>query len=214
MLAIFSMALGTWLIAGAVLEWAGRLKLFAAPLADSWRRLRGLPRAAHGMTLAHIGVGIVIMGITGVEAWTVEAAKVMKPGETISVGEYDLTLMGAKTVKGPNYSALRGTFKVTTEGEPVTILEPETRSYLTSTMETTEAGIRPTLSSDLYVAIGDSDGNGGYATRFYVKPLVHWIWTGSVIMVLGGFVSLSDRRHRVGAPAKRSTRSKLKEATA
>jgi len=213
-LAVFGMALGIWLVAGSVLEWAGRLKLFAISPADSWRRLRGLPRAAHGMTLAHIGVGIVIMGITGVQSWTEESAKVMRPGETISIGEYDLTLKGARTVEGPNYSALRGTFDVSSEGKYITTMEPETRSFRTSTMTTTEAAIRPTLTSDLYAVIGDPDGKGGYATRFYVKPLVHWIWTGSMIMVLGGFVSLSDRRHRVGAPARSRSTVTLKEANA
>jgi cytochrome c-type biogenesis protein CcmF len=213
-LAIFGMALGMWLVAGSVLEWASRLKLFAVPLSDSWRRLKGLPRAAHGMTMAHIGVGIVIMGVTGVESWTEEAAKVMRPGETISIGQYDLTLKGAKDVEVDNYTALRGTFDVSSGGEFLTVMEPETRSYTTSTMTTTEAAIRPTLIGDLYAVIGDPDGKGGYATRFYVKPLVHWIWTGSLVMVLGGFVSLSDRRHRIGAPARRLKPARLKEANA
>jgi cytochrome c-type biogenesis protein CcmF len=213
-LAVFGMALGVWLVAGALLEWFARLKLFTIAPIDSWRRLRGLPRAAHGMTLAHIGVGIVIMGVTGVQSWTEEQAKVMRPGETISIGQYDLTLKGAKTVQGPNYSALRGTFDVSSEGKFITTMEPETRSFTTSTMTTTEAAIRPTLTSDLYAVIGDSDGKGGYATRFYVKPLVHWIWAGCLIMVIGGFVSLSDRRHRVGAPAAKRKSAPLKEANA
>jgi cytochrome c-type biogenesis protein CcmF len=74
-------------------------------------------------------------------------------------------------------------------------------------MTTTEAAIRPTLLGDLYTVIGDADGKGGYATRFYVKPLVHWIWAGALIMVFGGLISLSDRRHRVGAPARRATQA-------
>ncbi len=203
LLAVMGMALGIWLVAGSALEWMGRIKLFRISPAASLRRLAGLPRAAHGMTLAHIGVGLVIIGITGVEAWTQEAARVMRPNETIAIGSYELTLRRAGEVQGPNYTALRGTFDVAQNGKLMAIMEPETRSYQTSPMTTTEAAIRPTLSGDLYAVIGDPDGQGGYATRFYVKPLVVWIWTGSIIMLVGGFVSLSDRRHRVGAPAKR-----------
>jgi len=213
-LAVFGMAVGVWLVAGSIIEWAGRIKLFSINPADSWRRLRGLPRAAHGMALAHIGVGLVVMGITGVQSWTVENARVMRPGETISIGNYDLTFKNAGTIQGPNYSALRGIFDVSIDGDHVTTMAPETRSYPTSTMTTTEAAIRPTIVGDLYAVIGEPDGKGGYATRFYVKPLVHWIWFGAFVMVIGGLISLSDRRHRVGAPARRTANKTLAEASA
>ncbi len=213
-LAVFGMALGVWMIAGSVIEWTGRIKLLSFDIGLSWRRLRGMPRAAHGMTLAHIGVGLVVMGITGVQSWTVENARVMRPGETISIGKYDLAFQGAADVEGPNYTALRGVFNVVVDGKAITTMTPETRRYPTSTMSTTEAAIRPTLEGDLYAVIGEPDGKGGYATRFYVKPLVHWIWGGALIMVLGGLISLSDRRHRVGAPARHAATSPAQGARA
>lgn len=70
-------------------------------------------------------------------------------------------------------------------------------------METTEAAIRTGWGGDLYAVIGDPTGDGAWSTRFYHKPMIHWIWMGALIMMLGGLVSLSDRRHRVGAPARR-----------
>ena len=77
-------------------------------------------------------------------------------------------------------------------------------SHNTSPQSTTEAAIYPTLGSDLYAVIGDPDGTGGWATRLYHKPLVHWIWIGALIMALGGFISLTDRRHRIGVPEQKS----------
>jgi len=202
-LAVLGMALTVWLGGGALFEYADRIKLFRAPAGESWRRARNLPRSAYGMTVAHLGLALTIMGITVSGAWQDEKLQVMRPGETVRVGAYDATFKGAERVAGPNYSALRGTFEITRDGRPVTVLYPETRTYDTSAMDTTEAAIRPTPLSDLYVVIGEPDGQGGYATRIYYKPLVSWIWIGSLFMVFGGALSISDRRHRVGAPSRR-----------
>jgi cytochrome c-type biogenesis protein CcmF len=68
--------------------------------------------------------------------------------------------------------------------------------------ETTEAAIRTTLLGDVYAVIGERQGDGTYVTRFYFNPLVAWIWAGAATMVAGGLLSLSDRRHRVGVPAR------------
>jgi cytochrome c-type biogenesis protein CcmF len=173
-------------------------------LGDSLRRARGLPRAAWGMTLAHVGVGLVILGITASQTWTEEKLLVMKPGDTVQVGGYDFTFEGAEQVRGPNYQALRGTFTVGADGRKVTTMLPESRIYQTPPMETTEAAIRPTPAADLYAVVGAGNDAQGYAVRLYHKPLISWIWLGSFVMVLGGAVSLSDRRHRVGAPARRA----------
>jgi len=99
--------------------------------------------------------------------------------------------------------AERALFSVSRNGEPFTNLLPEKRAYVSSSMATTEAGIKATWAGDLYAVIGDADGTGGWATRFFFKPFVHWMWIGASVMVLGGVISLTDRRHRVGAPARR-----------
>ncbi len=202
MLAVLGMVLGGWLLVGTLQEWAGRVKLFRAPIGETLRRAGNLPRAAYGMTIAHIGVALVIFGITASETWTEERLMVMKPGQVVTVGGYDMEFLGAEPIQGPNYSSLQGRFRVTVAGEHITTMFPESRVYQNPPMETTEAAIRPTAASDLYAVVGESDGEGGYGVRLYHKPLISWIWIGSLVMVLGGFVSLSDRRLRVGIPSR------------
>lgn len=202
-LAFVGMALFAWLLAAVAIEFASRIKLFQTDIAESWRRFKNLPRSVYGMTLAHLGVAMVILGITASEAWQSERLDVMMPGETVVVGGYDFTFEGAETAKGPNYDILRGTFQVSRHGKSVITLQPEQRVYQSPPMETTEAAIWPMLSADLYVVIGEEDGKGGHATRIYHKPFISWIWGGAIVMFIGGLFSLSDRRFRIGAANKR-----------
>ncbi|MDP6705209.1 MAG: heme lyase CcmF/NrfE family subunit [Alphaproteobacteria bacterium] len=202
-LAVPGMALGVWLIAGALIEWTDRIRLFRARPWESLRRAVGLPRAAWGMTLAHAGAGAVVLGIVASTSWEVEKLQAMRPGETVEVGGHSFTFEGATPRQGPNYAAIEGRFRVRRGAREVAILQPESRSYATPPMQTTEAAIRPRIGGDLYAVIGEPVDEIAWATRLYFKPLVHWIWGGSLIMVLGGALSLSDRRHRVGAPAAR-----------
>ena len=202
-LAALGLGLAAWLIAGAAAELAERVRLFRAGAAESWRRARRLPRSAYGMSLAHGGLGLVIMGIVATSAWEVERLRIMRAGDTVELAGYEVAFMGTRHVAGPNYSAVRGTYEVRRDGRLVARMEPETRDYPTPPMQTSEAAIRPTPVADLYVAIGDPGPSGGWATRLYHKPLVHWIWFGTLVMAAGGMVSLTDRRHRVGAPARR-----------
>ncbi len=206
LVAWLGMALAAWLFAGSLTEWAGRVKLFRAPLVESWRRARGLPRSAHGMTLAHAGMAVVIAGVTGSAAWQGEVVRIMKPGEVAELGGYEYRLEGVETVRGPNYTSDMARFTVLRDGKQVTVLTPEKRIYDVQRRETTEAAIHTTGMADLYAVIGKPDGRGGWTVRLYHEPLVPWIWAGTLIMVLGGAVSLSDRRLRVGAPAARRRR--------
>jgi cytochrome c-type biogenesis protein CcmF len=202
-LAVLAMGLAAWLFAGALVEWAERVKLFRAPLRDSLARAVGLPRAAHGMTLAHAGLAVMIAGMTASTAWKVEDVRMMRPGETVEVGGHTYRFDGVRNVEGSNYEAERGRFVVTRDGWQVTVLEPERRIYLVQRRETTEAAIHTTGLADLYAVVGQSDGKGGWTVRIYHQPLVPWIWAGAVLMVVGGVLSLSDRRLRVGAPLRR-----------
>jgi cytochrome c-type biogenesis protein CcmF len=204
------LGLGAWLLAGACTEIAGRLKLFRASPFESWKRARHLPRSVWGTTLAHSGLAITILGLVGTTAWQVERHQVLRPGESVDVAGYQFTFEGVRGIQGPNYEATRGTFTVTREGRPFLTMRPESRRYPTPPMETTEAAIYPLVAGDLFAVVGDADGNGGWATRIYFKPLLSWIWAGSLIMVLGGLVSLSDRRNRVGAPARRRKAATVK----
>ena len=205
--AALGLGLAAWLFAGTLTELAGRIGLFAVPLAQSLRRLRRMPRSAWGMTVAHGGLAIAVAGMVGATAWKVESIQVMGTGDTVTVAGYDYTFAGTREIRGPNYIATVGDFTVSRGGDFVAELHPENRIYMVQGRPTTEAAIYPTLLGDLYVVIGDPDGDG-YVTRIYFNPLIGWIWAGLLIMVAGGMVSLTDRRHRVGAPRLSSARAK------
>ena len=192
-LAAFGMAIAAWIFAATIWE------LFTR--ARTWRGLLRQPRVSWGMTLAHCGIAIAIAGMTASSAWKVEDIRVMTPGETMEIAGYQFTLSNVGDVRGPNYAALRATFNVRRNGDAYTTLYPEKRIYDVGRQPTTEAAIRATFWGDLYAVIGDADGNGGYVTRIYFNPLVAWMWTGALIMVLGAGVSLSDRRYRRAATA-------------
>ena len=204
-LAPFGMALGAWLFCGALLEMAGRIGLFRAPIVSSLQRLAGLPRAAIGMTLAHGGMGIMICGIIAISLWKTEVIVAVKPGEPVQVGAYTVTFEGDAPLIGPNYTGRAGRFLVQRDGVDVTTLVSEKRVFKPSGMPTTEVGLHQTLAGDLYVVMGDENDGGSRAMRMYFNPLVNLIWIGALIMFVGGLFSLADRRYRVGAPRRKAT---------
>jgi len=194
--------LSVWLGLATLVEFADRIKLFrVSPISSAKKALR-VPGSAYGMTFAHLGVAIVIAGITGVSFWQEEKIQVMKIGDTVAVGGHELTLQNVREVMGPNYKAERATFEVRRDGEPITFLYPEKRVYLARNQPTTEAAIDTTWIRDLYAVLGDPDDQGGWVTRLYFKPFVPWLWVGALLMALGAVVSLADRRFRLGAPTK------------
>jgi cytochrome c-type biogenesis protein CcmF len=201
-LAPFGLALGVYVMAGAVSDIAFRVKLGAVPLGESGRRFWNLPRSALGGGLAHFGVGMMVVGIVATSAYRVERILVMKLGEEMNIGGYTLAFKGVAPATGPNYRETVGVFDVTRDGAPVVRLEPSKRIYDAPPQPTTEAGIHAAWRGDLYVVLGDAQNSGGYAVRVYFNPLVRFIWIGALIMFLGGGVSLSDRRLRVGAPGR------------
>ena len=204
-LGLVGCGLAAWLFVGTFVDLGERIRLFGGPIRASLRRLGRLPRASWGMTCAHLGLAIAIAGMTGAGAWKVESIQVMKPGETVTVAGFAYTFEGARQVRGVNYIAIRGAFSVHRDGEEVATLYPEKRHYPVEGMPTTEAAIHTTFLGDLYAVIGDAEGgDGGFVTRLYFNPLVGWMWAGGLIMVLGGALSLSDRRHRIGAPARKA----------
>ncbi|CAA7617171.1 heme lyase CcmF/NrfE family subunit [Magnetospirillum sp. UT-4] len=194
--------LAVWLLLGTLTEIAERVRLFRAPLGDSMRRAANLPRAAWGMTLAHGGLAVLIAGMTASSAWKAESVQTMTIGETVTVAGYAFTLKAVRDVDGPNYLATEGTFEVAKDGKVFALVTPEKRTYRQPPRPTTEAAIVGTFLGDVYAVIGDAVPEGGWVTRLYFNPLVPWMWVGCLIMVAGGLVSLSDRRHRIGAPTR------------
>jgi cytochrome c-type biogenesis protein CcmF len=202
-LAPFGIALGAWLIAGSFTDIVERCQLGRLPTTAALKRLAGLPGAAWGMALAHAGLGIVLIGIVGVTAWREERIMVMKPGDAVSLAGLDVTYVGATPFTGPNYTADRGRFVVRRDGQEITTLEPEKREFQPGRQVTSEVGLHQFLTGDLYIVMGEGRSGGGRSVRIYFNPLASLIWFGALVMFIGGAVSLTDRRYRIGAPRRR-----------
>jgi len=197
------LGLATWLLVGTLTTFVTRLIPTRISLLEFFHRSLAIPRSFYGMTLAHAGLAIVIVGIVGSTSWKTEKIQVMHFGDTINVAGYELTLKGVEEgVRGPNYIASRATFIATKNGHFVATLNPEKRMYEMPPRPTTNAAIHTNFIGDLYAVIGDPDEKGGYVTRLYYNPLVPWIFIGAAIMAFGGFVSLTDRRYLIGIPKR------------
>ena len=202
-LAAFGMALAAWLFFGTLTEFVERVRLFRAPFADSVQRAGSLPRATYGMLIAHAGMAFTVAGITATAAWESESITAMKPGDRTQLGGYEFTLIGVRGgLQGPNYTAEQAGIAVSRGGQDVAVLEPAKRFYPVQRQSTNETAILTLGFSDVYAALGEGNQQNGWTVRLYYKPLVTWIWLGAALMVAGGAVSLSDRRFRVGAPAR------------
>ena len=202
-LACLGLGLAAWVACGALVEWGERLRLLRAPLRDSLVRARNLPRAAYGMTLAHLGVAVFVAGIAA-SAWESERVDLLHVGDSVRLAGFDVHFDAVTPIEGPNYRADRGTFTVSRDGAVVATMMPERRFFTVQQMSTSFTAIHTDLLADFYLVLGEGDGKGGWTVRIYQKPLVPWIWLGAGVMALGGLVSLSDRRWRVGAALKRA----------
>jgi cytochrome c-type biogenesis protein CcmF len=204
-LAPLGLALGVWLVAGALVDLAERMQLFRAPFATSLVRLSGLPRSALGTAAAHAGIGLCVIGIVSTTAYQTETIAALKPGDSLTVGSYTLRFEGTTPVTGPNYREERAQL-VATRGRSAIPLAPAKRFYAAREMTTTEAAIATVGASQLYVSLGDRMDDGSVAIRASWKPLVTLIWLGPLLAAAGGALSLSDRRLRIGAPRRAPSR--------
>ena len=159
----------------------------------------GITRAALGMSVAHLGMGLFVLGVTVVSAFNIEADRAMTPGESIEVGGYEFEMRELRNVQGPNYSAIEGVIDIRRDGEFVETVRPQKRQYLVQKSWMTEAGIDVSWNRDLFVALGDQLGNGAWSVRVQYKPMIRFIWFGALIMALGGLIAISDRRYRLKA---------------
>jgi cytochrome c-type biogenesis protein CcmF len=199
-LAPFGVGLAVWVLAGAATDLAERTGLFKLPFGVVVRRAAGLPRSTWGTAVAHSGIAVSLIGIVAVTAWGSERIASVKPNDTISLGGYQLTFDRALPRQGPNFRELVGRFTVRLGGNVIGVMEPSKRSFPSRDSSTTEAALLTRGVSQLYLSLGDLGSDGALAVRVYHKPLVLLIWLGAVVMFLGGALSLSDRRLRVGAP--------------
>ncbi len=194
--------LGTWVVSGALVDLFSRTG--RGPLGQRLGRLARLPRADWGKATAHSGLGITIAGIAGLLAWQVEDIRVAQLDVPFEVAGYEVVLTDVTRAQGPNYTSTIGHMEVSRDGKLVAALLPEKRVYPVQAMPTTEAAIAGGVWRDLYLVIGDPQDGGGWAVRTFIKPFANWIWGGTIIMALGGLLSLSDRRYRVAAGAAKA----------
>ncbi len=184
-LGLLAVMLGVWLIGGSVSDIARR--------AGSFRKIRHLPAVAWTSALAHAGLGVVALGVVGATSWKSETIQVLAPGQSMNVGSYTLRLDSTEQVQGPNYTADRAAITVLANGQIITVVHPEKRSYPVEQMVTSNSSIRTTVVSDLYVVLGDSREGGGWVVRAYVNPMAPFIWLGAVVMAFAGFIALGSR---------------------
>ena len=202
-MAIFGLALGFWGMFGAVADLWYRGNFSKVGLAVGLRRLAGLPRSVFGTAIAHFGLGVTVLGIFSATLFGTETVVEMKPRATVDAGGYSLTFDGMREAVGPNFTEERGHFTVSRGGVAIADVWSSKRLYTARRMPTTEAGILTFGLSQLYVSLGDPMEGGGIVVRIWWKPFILCIWGGALIMMAGGFVSLSDRRLRVGAPSRK-----------
>ncbi|MEH7826520.1 heme lyase CcmF/NrfE family subunit [Gemmobacter denitrificans] len=194
--------LGAWVVGGAAADlWqrAGR-----GPLGDKLARLTRLPRADWGKATAHAGMGATLFAVAAMMGWQSEIIKVVPVGGSFDLAGYQVTLNRVDQVQGPNYLSTMAEMAVRRDGAEVAVLYPEKRVYPVQAMPTTEAALDYGLWRDIYLVIGDPQEDGGWAVRGYWKPFANWLWIGSALMALGGLLSLTDRRYRVAAGARRA----------
>ena len=174
-------AVGAWVIAASAVDAVLRL------------RARTLGVASSASILAHAGLGVALMGIAATSLWRIESLQVLVPGESMTIGGYDLRFDGVHTVFGPNYRADHADLDMMSDGRVAGHLAPERRMYPVEGQETVQTAIRTNGFEDLYVALGDDRGQGRWTVRAYVNPLAPFIWFGAALMALGGAAALAAR---------------------
>ena len=189
----FGYLLAFWVFAASATSLYERV---GTPSGPDWSKLRQQSQGYWGMLLAHVGIGVFIVGVTTVKSYEVERDVRMDVGDTVEVGGYSFKFQGAEDVAGPNYTAARGTVVVSRDGKTLRTLHPEKRNYPVQQSTMTEAAIDSGVTGDLYVSLGEPVGDGAWSVRVYAKPFITWIWGGCVLMALGGFLALTDRRYR------------------
>nr|WP_321982441.1 heme lyase CcmF/NrfE family subunit [uncultured Cohaesibacter sp.] len=213
-LAPLGIGLAVWVMVGALAEIQLRIGLFKLPLGKSFSRLIGLPRTVFGAALGHFGLGMTLLGLIVASAYQAEDILVMKPGDQTSISGYTFQLDGFREHAEFNYVDLIASFQVTKDGQQVAELHPAKRVYTSRNMPTTETAIHTIGGvTQLYLSLGDAQENNGIGVRIYYKPWVTFIWLGCVVMFIGGCFSISDRRLRIGAPARKG-RAKQAAGTA
>jgi cytochrome c-type biogenesis protein CcmF len=191
--AALGVTLALWTVAMTLLSFIDRLGYQGLSL----DRLVKIPAGFYGMTLAHLGIAVFVIGITLTSVYSVEKDIRMAPGDSVDMSGYLFKFHGITQNEGPNYTAKQGHVTVSYKGEDIAELTPQKREYRVQKMPMTEAAIDAGLFRDLFVAIGEPLGDdGAWSLRIYYKSFIRWIWMGGVFMALGGLFATCDKRYR------------------
>src|SRR5262249_43615322 len=180
---------GGWIILSSLVDPLNRVRKRAA-----------LPASQVGMTIAHVGLGLFVLGITFVKSNTIETDVALTRGQSHRVGDYVFRYEGGEGIEGANFDGYRGHVTASLDGQTVAELSPEKRRYFVQGSVMTESAINAKWNRDLLVALGDDVGGGAWSLRLQYRPMIRFIWLGAAIMALGGLVTLFDRRYKL-APA-------------
>ena len=168
-----------------------------------WEGLRSISRSFLGMTFAHLGLAVFVIGVVVSNGHSEERIVRLGPGDSVAVGPYALRLLGVKPLQGPNFTAQEGDFEILSDHQVIGHLKPQKRVYQVQKNPMTEAAIDPGLTRDLYVALGEPLDDRHWSVRAYHKPMIRWIWLGGLMMMLGGLLSVSDPRYRISQKRQR-----------
>jgi cytochrome c-type biogenesis protein CcmF len=192
---------GAWLILGAFAELVERLRLFRLDWPSVRTRFAAQPLGVWGAAIAHAGLGVTVAGIAGM-ALSTNSIVAVKPGQTVQVGGYSWTLDGLRTAPGADYNATIATVRVARDGKTVAVMHPARRDFAAQEQTVSDTAISTNGMRDLYAVLGEVQ-KGDVVLRLHVNVMAPWIWLGALVMAFGGFLSLADRRLRIGAPARR-----------
>lgn len=191
------MGLAMWLFVGTIANYGRRLRVGQAKSKASnlLKRFAMLPGATHGFALAHLGMAVCTVGIVSMGVWSDEEVDRLKIGESISVAGYEFRLEDVRRAQGPNFISETGFVAIERRGRSVATLNPEQRLYPVEQNTTTEGAMEIGATRILYAAKGEGNPEEGWVVSVYYHPFVIWIWIGAMMMAIGGFVSVADRRH-------------------
>jgi cytochrome c-type biogenesis protein CcmF len=184
-MATIGFALALWVMGSSLMIPIARLRAGQA-----------LPGAVLGMAVAHFGVGLVTLGITGVQSFKIEQDVALAVGDAATIAGYDFRLMALRDARGQNFVAVEADVLVSRDGVAVATLHPQKRLYNSGGNPMTEAGIEVGAARDLFAALGEDLGQGRWSLRLQFKPLIRYIWLGALLIALGGGIAGLDRRYR------------------
>jgi cytochrome c-type biogenesis protein CcmF len=197
LMAAVGVFMGIWVVSTTLILLRNRIQSLQIANASLMDTMKTVPLAFYGMLLAHLGVGVFILGVTLVKGYESEQDLRMELNDIAIIDGMTFKFNGAKKVLGANYVASQGEFVISQNGNQLAVLKPEKRFYPVQGSVMTEADIKPGIIKDLYISLGEPLENGAWSVRIYIKPFVQWIWAGCILMALGGFLALTDKRYRI-----------------